>query len=113
MKRFILLLLIIATSNTINAQNLLVNGDFEAVETTGFDLNNAEYKALTDLTSVTVTTSSTASTLNADVLNSINLISGADHTTGNGKMLVVNGNTPFNPSNLSVTLNVSAVALIT
>ena len=93
MKRFILLLLIIATSNTINAQNLLVNGDFEAVETTGFDLNNAEYKALTDLTSVTVTTSSTASTLNADVLNSINLISGADHTTGNGKMLVVNGNT--------------------
>ncbi len=88
-KSLLLLFLITALSNpTIYAQNLLTNGDFESGGSgTGFLVHNY---SLINPVNGTSTPGKYAITTNPNLMNST-YISGGDHTTGSGKMLVVDG----------------------
>lgn len=86
---YIALILIILTSKTANAQKLLDNGDFESGGSgVGFFVNSAGY--------------SLSTTLGASVPGNYSFVddpkklnstfnAGVDHTTGTGKMMVVDG----------------------
>lgn len=79
---------------SIYSQNLLVNGDFESGGNgVGFSLNGAGYNLITAPFSGTTSPGDYAFTTNPQPMNTSNFISGGDHTSGTGNMLVIDGNT--------------------
>ncbi len=89
-KNFKTIILLILITSFSNAQNLLTNGDFEAATQVGngFDVDGT-------FTLVTIPTGSTvqgnyAFTNNPQPFNSV-FINTGDHTTGAGKMMIVDG----------------------
>ena len=94
MKKNIKLLLfsiLISFFTTISAQTL-INGNFESGGNgVGFLINGAGYTQINPTTGSS-TSGNYAITTNPQFLNS-NFISGGDHTTGLGRMLVIDGNT--------------------
>ncbi len=86
---YIALILIILTSKTANAQKLLDNGDFESGGSgVGFFVNSAGYSL-----STTLGTSVSGNYSFVDDPQKLNSTfnAGVDHTTGTGKMMVVDG----------------------
>ena len=94
MKKNIKLLLfsiLISFFTTISAQTL-INGNFESGGNgVGFLINGIGYTQINPTTGSS-TSGNYAITTNPQLLNS-NFISGGDHTSGSGRMLVVDGNT--------------------
>ena len=90
---YIVLTLLVLASLTAKAQNIFTNGDFESgASGNGFIVGGAGYSpASTPGTSVP---GNYAFTSNPQSLNST-FITGGDHTTGTGKMMVVDGSTTF------------------
>jgi len=88
---YFLLLILISFSNIVLGQTL-TNGNFESGGNgIGFLINGIGYTQINPPTGSS-STGNYAITTNPQLLNS-NFISGGDHTTGSGKMLVVDGNT--------------------
>lgn len=88
---YFLLLILIPISNVVFGQTL-INGDFESGGNgVGFLINGIGYTQMNPPTGIS-SPGNYAITTNPQLLNS-NFISGGDHTTGTGKMLVVDGNT--------------------
>ncbi len=100
MKKILLsILLIISFTNTIIAQNLLSNGNFESGGSgIGFQTNGSGYTNITPppAFSGTTTAGDYAFTTNPQPMNTSNFIAGYDHTFGTaaglGKMMVIDGN---------------------
>ncbi|OYQ43459.1 hypothetical protein CHX27_09905, partial [Flavobacterium aurantiibacter] len=89
--RLVVSLLLVAKMS--NAQNLLTNGDFEAgTNNTGFNVNGAGYNFLSPPYSGTTASGDYAFVANPNVLNTNFFLSGGDHTTGTGLMMVIDGN---------------------
>ncbi|WP_291116173.1 lamin tail domain-containing protein, partial [Flavobacterium sp. UBA6135] len=89
-----ILLLFLLFSIPAFSQNLLFNGNFESGGNgVGFNLNGAGYTLLTPPYSGTTTAGNYAFTTNPQPLNTAFFISGGDHTTGTGNMMVIDGNT--------------------
>lgn len=87
------LFLIIVVSNATNAQNILNNGDFESGGSgVGFFVH--DYTLINPLTGNS-NPGFYARTTNPNLMNS-SYISGGDHTSGTGNMLVVDGSTAAN-----------------
>jgi gliding motility-associated-like protein len=85
-KTFLLLLLLFSAVISSNAQNILTNGDFESGGSgVGFFVH--DYTLINPLTGNS-TPGTYARTTNPTLMNST-YISGGDHTTGTGNMLVV------------------------
>ncbi|WP_367175030.1 beta strand repeat-containing protein, partial [Flavobacterium sp.] len=97
--KFTLLFLIFLFANSLFSQNLIVNGGFELGGSgIGFVTNGAGYTLLNSPYSGTTTTGNFAFATNPNIINSANFIQASDHTTGNGKMLIIDGNmTAGNP----------------
>lgn len=88
---YFLFLILIFFSNTALGQSL-INGDFEnGGNSIGFLINGAGYSQINPPTGSS-SPGNYSITTNPQLLNS-NFISGVDHTSGTGKMLVVDGNT--------------------
>jgi len=88
---YFLFLILISFSNSALGQTL-TNGNFESGgNTVGFLINGAGYTQINPPTGSSFQ-GNYAITTNPQLLNS-NFISGGDHTTGSGMMLVVDGNT--------------------
>jgi gliding motility-associated-like protein len=88
---YFLFLILIPFSNIVSGQTL-TNGNFEAGGNgVGFLINGIGYTQINPTTGSS-TSGNYAFTTNPQLLNST-FISGGDHTTGSGKMLVVDGNT--------------------
>lgn len=88
---YFLFLILISFSNIVSGQTL-TNGNFEAGGNgVGFLINGIGYTQINPTTGSS-TSGNYAFTTNPQLLNST-FISGGDHTTGSGKMLVVDGNT--------------------
>ena len=78
----------------IYSQNRLVNGDFESGSNgVGFSINSSQYTQLVPPFSGNTIPGNYAVTNNPQLLNTASFISGGDHTTGSGKMLVVDATT--------------------
>lgn len=89
--QFIIISIFISFFTSVSGQTL-INGSFElGGNGVGFLINGAGYTQINPPTG-TSTSGNYAITTNPQLLNS-NFISGGDHTTGTGKMLVVDGNT--------------------
>ena len=89
----IVFLLILSVSN-IYSQNRLVNGDFEnGGNGVGFSINSSQYLQLSPPFSGNTSPGNYAVTDNPKLLNTANFIAGGDHTSGSGKMLVVDATT--------------------
>ena len=89
----IVFLLILSVSN-IYSQNRLVNGDFEnGGNGVGFSINSSQYLQLSPPFSGNTSPGNYAVTDNPKLLNTANFIAGGDHTSGFGKMLVVDATT--------------------
>jgi hypothetical protein len=89
--KLLLFSILISFFTTISAQTL-INGNFESGGNgVGFLINGAGYTQINPPTGSS-TSGNYAITTNPQLLNS-NFISGGDHTTGFGMMLVVDGNT--------------------
>jgi len=84
----LLLIVALAVSIPFSAQNLLTNGDFESGGS-GFGFLVTDYTLINPLTGVS-NPGQYARTTNPALMNS-NFISGGDHTTGTGNMLVFDG----------------------
>ena len=88
---YFLFVILISFSNSALGQSL-INGDFEnGGNSIGFLINGAGYLPINPPTGSS-SPGNYAITTNPQLLNS-NFISGVDHTSGTGKMLVVDGNT--------------------
>lgn len=88
---YFLFLILISFSNSATGQTL-TNGNFETGGNgVGFLINGIGYTQINPTTGSS-TAGNYAITTNPQLLNS-NFISGGDHTTGSGMMLVVDGNT--------------------
>ena len=87
-----LLLLIFILSNSLFSQNLIFNGSFEIGNSgVGFVTNGAGYGA--PISSGTTATGNFAVTTNPNLINTTDFIPSSDHTSGNGRMLIIDGNT--------------------
>ncbi|WP_309640963.1 gliding motility-associated C-terminal domain-containing protein [Flavobacterium sp.] len=85
--------LLILSCLSINAQNLLNNGDFESGSNgVGFSINSCCYNEIMEPFSGSTFTGNYAVTANPQAMNT-NFFAGGDHTTGTGKMLIVDGTT--------------------
>lgn len=88
---FILFVFIFLTISNVYSQNFLTNGDFEfGGSGNGFFVNNTGYSLATSFG--TSAPGNYAFVTNPNSLNT-SFISGGDHTTGTGKMMVVDGST--------------------
>ena len=77
----------------VYSQNRLVNGDFESGSNgVGFSINSSQYTQLFPPFSGNTTPGNYAVTTNPQLMNT-SFISGGDHTSGSGKMLVVDATT--------------------
>ena len=82
------------------SQNLLNNGDFETGSVIGYFVNSAAYTQLTGPPfSGTTASGNFAITTNPQPVNTSSFISGGDHTTGTGFMLVYDGNSNLGQQN--------------
>jgi len=92
--KFLYTLLVFIVSNTyIQSQNLLNNGDFESGGNgVGFNLNGSGYNLITAPFSGSTVAGNYAFTSNPQPMNTANFISGGDHTSGTGNMMVIDGN---------------------
>ncbi|MFB9088418.1 beta strand repeat-containing protein, partial [Flavobacterium paronense] len=89
-----LLFLIFLFTNSLFSQNLIVNGGFESGGSgLGFVTNGAGYTLLNTPYSGTTTTGNFAFTTNPNLINTANFLPSSDHTTGSGRMLIIDGNT--------------------
>ena len=87
-----LLVLIFLFTNSLFSQNLILNGGFELGPSgVGFVTNGAGYGA--PISSGTTAPGEFAVTTNPSLINTTDFIPSSDHTTGNGRMLVIDGNT--------------------
>ena len=87
-KAFLFILLFLTTVFNSNAQNILTNGDFETGGSgVGFLVH--DYTLINPLTGVS-SPGTYARTTNPTLMNST-YITGGDHTTGSGNMLVIDG----------------------
>ena len=77
----------------IKSQKILVNGDFETGTVVGFFSNGAGYVRIFPPFTGSTTSGNWAFTNNPQPLNTASFVSGGDHTTGSGLMLVFDGNT--------------------
>jgi len=77
----------------IKSQNLLVNGDFETGTVVGFFSNGAGYVRIFPPFTGSTTSGNWAFTNDPQPMNTASFVSGGDHTTGSGLMLVFDGNT--------------------
>ncbi|MCF6132459.1 hypothetical protein L1S31_09180, partial [Flavobacterium sp. WG47] len=95
MKSKILLVLSLLFINYYaNSQNLLINPGFEAGSSgVGFVTNGAGYNQLAAPFTGTTVTGNFAVTNNPFTINNADFILEGDHTTGVGKMLIIDGNT--------------------
>ena len=76
--------------NVITSQNLLNNGDFESGGNgVGFSINSSFYNNISAPFTGTTFPGNYAITTNPQPMNTNFFISGGDHTTGTGNMLVV------------------------
>lgn len=79
---------------TISAQNLLNNGDFESGGNgVGFSINSSFYNNINPPYSGTTSPGNYSVTTNPQLMNTGFFLSGGDHTTGSGNMLVVDATT--------------------
>ena len=93
-KKLTLLHLIFLFTNSLFSQNLIVNGAFELGGSgVGFVTNGSGYTLLNTPYSGTTTTGNFAFTTNPININTANFIQSSDHTSSNGKMLIIDGNT--------------------
>ncbi|HRG18952.1 MAG TPA: lamin tail domain-containing protein, partial [Flavobacterium lutivivi] len=89
---FALIAFVFFTQNAFS-QNLLINGDFESGGNgVGFSLNGAGYTQINAPFSGTTSPGNYAFTTNPQPMNTSVFISGGDHTTGTGNMMVIDGN---------------------
>ncbi|MFA6274310.1 MAG: hypothetical protein WC662_04060, partial [Candidatus Paceibacterota bacterium] len=94
MKSKILLVLSLLFINYTFSQNLLTNPGFELGSSgVGFQTNGAGYAQLTAPYTGTTVTGNFAVVNNPNTINNADFIYEGDHTTGIGKMLVIDGNT--------------------
>ncbi len=94
MKGKILLLFSLLFINYSNSQNLLTNPSFELGGSgVGFVTNGAGYTQLGTPYTGTTTSGNFAVINNPNTINTANFIFEGDHTTGVGRMLVIDGNT--------------------
>ena len=78
--------------SSIKSQNLLLNGDFESGGNgVGFNINSCCYNAIVPPFSGNTSPGNYAITSNPQPMNTAGFISGGDHTTGSGNMLIVDG----------------------
>lgn len=92
--------LILITSFAMRSQNLLNNGDFEAGNSFGFNVNGAGYVLLNQPYTGTTVSGNYAFANNPQTLNTANFIAGGDHTSGSGLMMIVDGNAVGGQQNL-------------
>ena len=93
-KRYLLLFLTTLFLNVLHSQNLLSNGDFESGGNgVGFSLNGSGYNLITQPFSGISNPGDYAFTTNPQPINTGFFISSSDHTSGTGKMMVIDGNT--------------------
>jgi gliding motility-associated-like protein len=79
---------------SISGQNLLTNGDFESGGNgVGFNINSGFYNAISQPFSGSTSPGNYAVTTNPQPMNINFFISGGDHTSDTGNMLVVDGTT--------------------
>lgn len=91
-KSFFSVLMILLSVLSINAQNLLNNGSFEyGGSGVGFVINGSGYNFLTTPYSGNTSAGNYAFVTDPHVLNTQFFLSGGDHTTGSGLMLVIDG----------------------
>ncbi|MBS1534751.1 MAG: gliding motility-associated C-terminal domain-containing protein [Bacteroidetes bacterium] len=82
------------TLQIAKAQNLLNNGDFESGGNgVGFNINSSFYNNINPPYSGNTSPGNYSVTTNPQPMNTAFFISGGDHTTGTGHMLVVDGTT--------------------
>src|SRR6218665_1163379 len=94
MKGKILLLLTLLFINYADSQNLLANSGFETGGSGfGFVTNGAGYAVLTAPFSGTTVPGNFGIANNPNLLNNADFIFEGDHTTGTGRMLIIDGNT--------------------
>lgn len=93
LKRYLFLLLLFHLYNGAVAQNLITNGDFESGFGIGFFINGAGYSQIVPPFSGTTAPGNFAITTNPQPMNTANFIFGGDHTTGSGRMMIIDGNT--------------------
>ena len=89
-----LLFLIFLLTNSLSSQNLILNGGFEIGGSgVGFVTNGVGYTLLNAPYSGTTATGNFAFTTNPNLINTTSFIPSSDHTSGNGRMLIIDGNT--------------------
>ncbi|NHM07456.1 gliding motility-associated C-terminal domain-containing protein [Flavobacterium sp. CYK-4] len=89
-KNYAFWILILLGCWTVKAQNLINNGDFESGSNgVGFNINSSFYNEITAPFSGNTQPGNYAVTNNPQPMNTNFFISGGDHTSGTGKMLVV------------------------
>lgn len=85
---------VFSVSQNADAQNLLLNGDFESGSNgVGFSINSSAYNELTSPFSGTTSPGNYARVTNPQPLHPAIFIATGDHTTGTGYMLAVDGTT--------------------
>jgi hypothetical protein len=92
-KSTLFLILNLLLFNLLQSQNLLVNGDFESGNISGFFVSGAGYTQIFPPFSGTTSSGNYAITTNPQLMNTASFIAGGDHTSGSGNMLVFDGNT--------------------
>ncbi|WP_297512419.1 hypothetical protein, partial [Flavobacterium sp.] len=100
MKNFTLkLLFILLFATTLQAQNLLANGDFESGGVgVGFNINGTGYNFVASPTGTTAAGDYSFG-VNPQPYNTTNFITSGDHTSGTGKMMLFDGSSDGgNPS---------------
>uniref|UniRef100_UPI0037BEB1B3 hypothetical protein n=1 Tax=Flavobacterium sp. TaxID=239 RepID=UPI0037BEB1B3 len=91
--KFNILFLIFLLTNTLFSQNLIVNPGFEAGGSgLGFVINGPGYSLLNPITGTSLP-GNFAFSSNPNLVNTTDFLAGGDHTSGNGRMLVIDGNT--------------------
>lgn len=92
-RHFVLILFLLISFLSANAQNLLINGDFQENDISGFDVNGNGYNQIFTPFTGTTNPGDFAIVSNPQILNNAFFINSGDHTTGNGFMLAFDGNT--------------------
>ena len=94
MKNILIYVFALIYTFSINAQNLLNNGTFEfGGPGYGFWVDGQGYIQLNTPYSGSTSAGNYAFVANPQVMNTLIFSSSADHTSGNGKMMVIDGNT--------------------
>jgi gliding motility-associated-like protein len=92
LKYLVLTTILFFLSGSIYAQNLLMNGDFEEGDISGFDVSGNGYDQLFPPFSGNTNPGDFALVSDPQDMNTNFFISAGDHTTGNGLMLAFDGN---------------------